>query len=666
MRKFSPALHLMIIALSMFSTQVFSQIDSTLFKQGYESFRKADYMSSSQVLSEFIDKYPEVPDGYYQRGIVLFRMGDQHQACSDLVRARELKYKAPFVPYICEYKRTLEFLSDYYYHDIKLDSSLDYRPHYTMKDTLRGALRPERNCFDVTFYDLSVRIIPRNKSVKGHNHIFFNVLEPTTRIQLDLFENMIIDSIRWNGQTLTYTRRYDAVFIDFPSELNKGSVQKVSFYYHGVPRIAVRAPWDGGFDWDRENLRRRWVGVACQHLGASCWWPNKDHLSDEPDSMRINLEVPARYEGISNGVMTGTKRVGLHYRRYSWFVHYPINNYNVTFYMGRYKKIVDSLMTDQGKLKIEYFVLPEHYKLAQTYFKQTLRVLEDFNEFFGTYPFIKDKFSLVESSYSGMEHQSAIAYGNSFGSKESRTYEKCDDDYIIVHEAAHEWWGNSVSCGDFADAWIHEGFATYAELMYLEKKMGYEKGYIPQLRKYREQIFNFWPMVEHRDVNEYAFASGDIYMKGATVIDNLRCTINNDSLFFKILHDFPVDFKYSIVTSQDFITYVNTKTGDNYDAFFKKFLYDRFPPVLTYDYKIDGKDIILVFKWDGVDTGFKMPFCIRYDGNRAKRIMATSEAQAVRLDNTSTFNFYTPFAAFKGCEKNGYTYYWTKKSEGLK
>ncbi len=649
-----------LFQLFLFST--YGQWDTTLWNGSLKDLADKDYTSAYSKLDLLVQKAPYAPEVFYNRGVLMFRTGDAEQGCLNIRLAKEMKLKKAVVPVICDKKELIKSLNEFFYKGVKLDSALDYRPHYTLKDTLRGKLRAERTCFDVTFYNLTVRIIPFGKKIKGHNIIDFKIVEPTHRIQLDLFSNLFIDSIVWNHHALKYSRIYDAVFVEFPETLEKGTQQQLTFYYHGQPRRAVKAPWDGGFDWKRERILNHWVGVACEQLGASCWWPNKDHLTDEPDSMQIHLEVPKAYQAISNGTLQSVEKAHGGYARYNWTVHYPINNYNVTFYMGKFKHFTDTLNAGSQVVKMEYYVLPQHLKKAQDYFKQTKDIVRIYNDLFGVYPFIKDKFCLVESSYAGMEHQNCIAYGNDYGKDKSR--ESLEGyDQLIVHEAAHEWWGNSVSCGDMAEAWIHEAFATYAELLFLEKTVGYERGYLPLLRRYRDQIVNFWPMVHHFDVNEYSFASNDIYMKGAALLDNLRCTIDNDSIFFSILKDFQLKYKYQVVRSQDFVDMVNSYTHDDYTAFFKKFLYDAKLPVLRYKFSKTDNNIELTCRWENVDPGFKMPFCIRLDKDRSIRIMATDTDQSIVLENTSTFNFFTQYVGFKGCLKNCYTYYWTRKTE---
>ncbi|NJK85639.1 MAG: M1 family metallopeptidase [Bacteroidales bacterium] len=285
--------------------------------------------------------------------------------------------------------------------------------------------------------------------------------------------------------------------------------------------------------------------------------------------MMIRLKVPKGYTAVSNGTLKKQFRSEAKYDQFEWFVSYPINNYNVTFYLGKFEYFSDSVEIQGDNLLLKYYVLPYNLEKAKTHFEQSKQILKAYSKFFGKYPFMRDGFGLVESPYEGMEHQTAIAYGNSYSNVENNTYRKKEFDYIIVHEAAHEWWGNAVSAVDMADIWIHEGFATYAEFLLVEDVYGKDE-YNYEINQKRKFIFNFWPVVENYDVNENSFASNDVYTKGAMILHCLRSTINNDSLFFKIIRDFFKENEFNVVTTQQFIDLVNQSTGKNFTPFFKK------------------------------------------------------------------------------------------------
>ncbi len=652
---------LLILVFAFLFINSFSQDPDVIWQEGLKKFEEKDFHGVIEKMNEYLEIISSQPYAIYNRGIAKLNLGDIEGACADLSLSEKLgfKVKKQLFSYLCIKDEKFKFLKKAYYKHTDIFPENGCRPYYTRKDTLRGALRPERTCFDVLFYNLTVRIIPKGKKITGENEIYFMVTEPSDRIQIDLFDNYLINSITWNGRPLKYSREYNAVFIDFPQVLHPKEHHSIVISYSGKPDKAKNPPWEGGFVWKKDNQKKHWVGVACEHLGASSWWPNKDHLTDEPDSMKINIEVPIKYKAISNGILRNVVKAGGGYDRYEWFVSYPINNYNVTFYMGHYEYLTDTLQLNDKSLLMKYYVLPYHTEKAKQHFKQANKVVKFYSNVFGEYPFINDGFGLVESPYAGMEHQSAIAYGNDYGVKNDEMYRNSVYDYIIVHEAAHEWWGNSVSAGDMADIWIHEGFATYAELLFLEKMFGKDE-YNYELNEKRKTIFNFWPLVQNYNVNENSFASNDVYTKGATLLHCLRCTINNDSLFFRIIKEFCVEKKYKIVTTNDFIEFVNYHTKDNYHSFFKKYLYDTGLPVLKYKIQEKDTNLIFTFHWEEVDEGFKMPFCIRTNDGKALRIEGTTEEKQVTLSNTKWFNFYNEWQNLDGVVDNSYTYFHTK------
>ncbi len=650
------------VVLLLLSLPAFSQDLSKVWDEGLDKFKQKDFLGFYEDMNLLIKYIPDNAGIYYNRGVALLNMGDQDGACADFSTAEKLGFKEnkSFRSYQCDPMFKLKILEKEFYPDTRLYEKYDWRPAYTLKDTLRGSLRPERTCYDVYFYNLTVRIIPAGKKISGKNEIYFQVMDTTHTIQIDLFNNLDIYSIKWNNTDLTFKRIYDAVFITFPKQLKPGSKEMIAVSYGGKPVKAVNPPWQGGFVWKKDKDKNRWVAVACEQLGASSWWPVKDHLSDEPDSMQINMEVPEKYKAVCNGNLRAVVPAGKKYNRYEWFVSYPINSYDVTFYMGNYVEFTDTLKYHGDNLLMQYNVLPYDLDTAKKYFQQAKEVVSYYSDIFGRFPFWKDGYSLVESPYEGMENQTAIAYGNNFNKNNNQVYRNNKYDYIIVHESAHEWWGNSVTASDMADAWLHEGFATYAEYLFLEHIYGKEE-YLYELNDKMNYIFNFWPMVENYGVNENSFASNDIYTKGATLLHCLRCTINNDSLFFSILKNFCVTNKFKQISSSDFINYVDKQTGESYDAFFDKYLHDNRLPVLTYSYHKEGDDIVFTYKWEQVEEGFKMPFALSLDNDNAIRLEGTTSDQTIRLKNTSTFNFFNQYLGYKGAPDNSFTYYWTSE-----
>ncbi|MBN1158806.1 MAG: M1 family metallopeptidase [Bacteroidales bacterium] len=634
------------------------QEPDSLWNVSLEKFGRNDFHGVVEDMNRLLEVVPGLPSAIYNRGIARLNLGDRDRACSDMELARSLGLKehGDYIDYVCNDEIIRESMIRSYYEHTRVYPEFGYRPLYTLADSLRGALRPERTCFDVFFYDLTIKIIPKRKRVEGINRIHFHVKESSRCIQIDLFDNLKIREIIWNGQKLDLTRKYHAVFIEFPEELNVGEDHTISISYCGKPVVAPNPPWEGGFVWEHDLQKNFWSGVACEHLGASCWWPNKDHLTDKPDSIRITLDVPRDYQAVSNGDLRKVIKEGKKYDRFVWFVSYPINNYNVTFYLGKYEEFHDMLILEQDTLMLDYYVLPHNMDRARKHFEQTRDILEFYIGVFSEYPFQRDGFGLVESPYEGMEHQSAIAYGNDY---ENNGYRNDLYDYIIVHEAAHEWWGNSVSAGDMADAWIHEGFATYAEYLFLESRFGRSE-YMYELQENSRFIFNIWPLVQHRDVNENTFASNDIYNKGAMILHCLRCTINEDSLFFRIIKDYAQSRRHQVVTSDDFISFVSRYTKQDYRPFFDKFLYETRLPVLSYSYDKQDEDLMIRYRWTEVGDGFRMPLAIETDLEETYRLEASAEWKVLRVPGATWFNFFNTRKGYEGCPVNSFTYYWTK------
>lgn len=453
------------------------------------------------------------------------------------------------------------------------DYKIYKRKNYKRADSLRGALRPERTCFDVYYYDLTVRIPEKKGEIEGQNLIHFRIKEPTNRIQIDLFDNMEIGSITTLENTdLKYEREKNAIFIDFPNTLQVNDLQIVKIVYNGKPKINQGTYGDTGFHWDKDRQGRPWYGVTCEQVGASLWWPNKDHLSDEPDSMRIHLQVPSDLYCISNGILENSELVGQE-TIYHWFVQNPIDNYNVTFYLGNYiRTIIPYNYLDKEK-EIEIYTLDYTSDRIEEYFLFVPEMIGFFEEVYGDYPFWNDKFAIVQSSYRGMEHQSCLAIGKSLTISNWYYTYGIPWHSTLIHEIAHEWWGNSISISDMADAWLQEGLATYSEMLFIEAAYGIERynASIEQLKKYIEYEY---PVVGNRDVNDNTFSNGDIYQRGACIVHELREEIGKENLL-KVLFTFQQTYKKKTVTTQDFINTVNEVTGNDYTKFLMDKLYKK-------------------------------------------------------------------------------------------
>lgn len=509
--------------------------------------------------------------------------------------------------------------------------------HFTEADTLRGMLRPERTCYDVTFYDLNIKINPTEQSIKGYVDIFYDVEDNFERLQVDLFDNMNIEKIVFKEKELKYTRQHHAVFVEFPMQM-KGNKGVFRVHYNGKPIVAKNAPWDGGFVWKKDRNNDPWIGVACEGTGASLWWPNKDHLSEEPDSMSIRVAVPSELMCVANGNLRNTEQVEGNYTRYDWFVSYPINNYNVSVNIAKYEHFSDTYIAFDGdSLDLDYYVLPYHLKRAQRHFQQVHKVLACFERYFGKYPFWDDGYALVETPYLGMEHQSAIAYGNGFmrGYRGGMIPKDMNWDYIIVHETGHEYFGNSISSNDHGEMWIHESFTTYMEALYVECIYDYENA-LRYLKSQVSFIANMEPMLAPLDVNYTKFAASDHYFKGSMVLNTLRHAIGDDAVWFDCLRSFYQRYEKSHVVTQDFIDFVNQCTKKDFSSFFDQYLRYPKPPTFEYTLKDNGTEsTVLKYRWNADASGFDMPILVGEKGN-FQRISPRADWQQITLPIATT------------------------------
>jgi aminopeptidase N len=482
---------------------------------------------------------------------------------------------------------------------------------FTHSDTLRGFLSAERICFDVHYYHLRVTIDTATHSISGSNEIVFTTLSQTERIQLDLFANMTIDSIVFHRLHLAFERDSNAFFVDFPGYLMENTQQTIKVFYHGVPVQAKKAPWDGGFVWKRDAKGNPWIGVACEGVGASLWWPNKDHLSDEPDSMRISCEVPKGLQCVANGNLERVEKSTTS-STFHWMVHYPINNYNVTMNIGDYVHFSEYYFSGKDSMSCDYYVLPEHFEKAKEHFKQVKPMLAIYEQLFGSYPFWQDGYALVETPYLGMEHQGAISYGNQY----MRGYlgqqmPGIDFDYIIVHESGHEYWGNSVSVKDYADLWIHEGFCTYTEALYVEQRYGYATA----LRYLQGQLLgidNDMAIIGPYNVN--AEGSGDRYNKGAWMLHTIRNVIKNDSLWFATLKGICLDFKFKTVDSKEIENYLSQHLKVDLTALFDQYLRKKALPILRVVVDEKCRKVLLTVRLESAVAALSLPVQYSVDG----------------------------------------------------
>lgn len=489
----------------------------------------------------------------------------------------------------------------------------------TRKDSLQGGLRPERTCYDVLRYDLNIKVNPTEQSVSGYNRISFKVVSETSKIQVDLFDNMQVDSIVYNNKKLAYKREFNAVFIDFPIALQATTKQSLKFYYSGKPIIAKKAPWDGGFIFSQDAQGKPWIGVACQGTGASLWYPVKDSQSDEPNyGATIKVAVPNGLMDVSNGRFMGSEDLKNGYTRWDWEVKNPINTYSINVNIADYVHIHDNY---KG-LDLDYYVLRENEEKAKAHFEQVKPMMDCFQAKFGAYPFANDGYKLVETPYLGMEHQSAVAYGNHYmdgylGSDRSKTGIGLLFDYIIIHESGHEWFGNSITSKDTADMWIHEGFTTYTEAVFVECQYGYDKAqlYINGLKRH---IDNKEPIIGPYGVNKEG--SGDMYEKGALMLNTIRHVVNNDEKWWKLLLKYSETFHNKIIDTETVVNFFNAETGMTLNPVFDQYL--RHASIPSLELKITkGK---LQYRWNADEAKFAMPVVIKIKGKETRITPSTT------------------------------------------
>jgi aminopeptidase N len=485
----------------------------------------------------------------------------------------------------------------------------------TRQDTLRGSIGPGRDWWDVMVYKIDVQPDYKSKTIKGRNQISFDVTkEGTDKImQVDLQVPMNIDSILLDNKKITaYKRDGNVYFIDFRNQnfnkagSGKSQLYNLIVYFSGKPRQAINPPWDGGWIWTKDKNGNPWMSVACQGLGASVWYPCKDHQSDEPDKgAMLTITVPDTLVAVANGRLIEKKQAGNGNTSYSWAVESPINNYNIVPYIGKYVTWhEDYIGENEKKLDCDYWVLDYNLEKAKKQFTQAKSMLKSFEYWFGPYPFYKDGYKLVEAPHLGMEHQSATAYGNQYmngylGSDLSGTGWGKKWDYIIIHESGHEWFANNISTKDIADMWVHEGFTMYSEVLYTQSQFGKEAGN-EYCRGIRNNISNDKPLIGPYGVNREG--SGDMYNKGANLLHTIRQVINDDSLFRQILRGLNKDFYHQTVTSRQVEEYISKKAGKDFSKVFDQYLRTVKIPVL--EYRLTRKAI--EYRWNNVVEGFNL------------------------------------------------------------
>ena len=494
---------------------------------------------------------------------------------------------------------------------------------------LRGSITPQRAWWDLNHYDLSVTVDPETQSISGKNTVTYTVLRKHNQLQIDLQEPMQLSKAVQDGEELEMKRQGDVYFISLKAKQKEGALQSIDLYWKGKPIIARRPPWDGGFTWSTDSNGKLFIATSNQGIGSSVWWPNKDHPADEVDSLDMHVTVPKNLVDVSNGRLVGIDSTNTT-KTYHWTVKNPINNYSVNLNIGDYVRFGESYQGEKGILDMDYWVLRENLDKAKEQFKQAPMMMKAFEHWFGPYPFYEDSFKLVEAPYLGMEHQSSVTYGNKYGngylgSDLSGSGWGLKFDFIIIHEAGHEWFANNITNKDVADMWIHEGFTAYSENLYLDYHFGKEAA-----REYvlgtRRIIQNDSPLIGTYNMNKRG--SGDMYYKGANILHMIRTLNENDEQWRQTLRGLNRDFYHQTITSKQVEDYISQKLGKDLSAFFNQYL--RTTKIPELEYKITGNE--LAFRYTNIVDYFDMPLIIETDTPKLNMwIFPTAEWKTITI-----------------------------------
>jgi aminopeptidase N len=483
---------------------------------------------------------------------------------------------------------------------------------FTKQDSLRGSITKERAWWDVKYYHLDIKVNPKDSTITGSNTIKYQVVQEYDRMQIDLQNPLEIYKVIQDGVELKYNREGNVFFIELVALQKPGAVKELTVFYGGKPKVAVNPPWDGGITWKKDGNGNPFIASSCQGLGASVWWPNKDHMYDEVESMLISVNVPGNLTNVSNGRLLSVKKLKDGTKTFNWYVSNPINNYGVNINIGDYVSFSEKYKGEKGDLDCSYYVLRDNLAKAKEQFKDVPRMLKAFEHWFGPYPFYEDSYKLVEAPYLGMEHQSSVTYGNGFkngyrGRDLSGTGWGLKFDFIIIHESGHEWFANNITYKDIADMWIHESFTNYSESLFVEYYYGKEAGF-EYVRGIRKNIQNDKPIIGHYDVNNEG--SSDMYYKGANMLHTLRQIVNDDEKWRTILRGLNSTFYHQTVSTKQIEDYLSVAIGMDLEPFFNQYLRDTRIPTLEYFFK----DSTLGFRWTNCVKGFNMPVKIFLNG----------------------------------------------------
>ena len=518
---------------------------------------------------------------------------------------------------------------------------MDEKNNFSRQDTLRGSITPERIWWDLTYYHLKVQVDPEKRYISGENTIKYTVLSANQTMQIDLQAPLNITKVTQDGKKLKILHDGNAHFITLTKQQVIGNTESIIVQYEGNPKEAIRAPWDGGFSWKKDANGKHFIATSCQGLGASVWWPCKDHMYDEVESMRISVTVPSHLMDVSNGRLESVENHG-ETTTYNWFVNNPINNYGVNVNIGDYTHFSEVFDGEKGPLSMDYYVLKDHLQKAKKQFTDAPKMMKAFEHWFGAYPFYEDGFKLVEVPYLGMEHQSSVTYGNEFkqgylGRDLSGTGWGLKFDFIIIHESGHEWFANNITDIDAADMWIHESFTNYSESLFLDYYYGKKAAseYVIGLRK---TIANKTPIIGKYNVNKSG--SSDMYNKGGNMLHTLRQLIDNDEKWRLILRKMNADFYHQTVTTKQIEDFLSKETGFNLNPFFNQYL--RTIKIPTLEHTVENKT--LKYRWTNTVANFEMPLKTTINGEE-KWIYPTSTWKNLALTSAGTSflideNFY--------------------------
>lgn len=517
---------------------------------------------------------------------------------------------------------------------------------YTYQDTLRGSLGEGRTWWDVLHYTVYVDPNFEQKSISGKVDIEFKVTGKGDVMQIDLQQPMQLNKAYLGDQELSYTRDGNVFFVKIDKALSVGTTHKLALSYSGNVQVAVRPPWDGGWIFAKDKMGRPWMSVACQGLGASVWFPCKDHQGDEPDhGATLKINAVDSLVAVGNGRLISKNKFEAGKTTWEWEVKNPINNYNIIPYIGKYVSFEETYAGEKGKLDCNYWVLDYNLDKAKNQFQQVSPMLKAFEHWFGPYPFYEDGFKLVESPHLGMEHQSAVAYGNGYqngyrGRDLSGSGWGLKWDFIIIHESGHEWFGNNITTNEVADMWVHEGFTNYSETIFTTYHYGKEAGdaYVQGTRKLIE---NKSPIIGKYGVNEEG--SGDMYYKGGNLVHYVRQLFDNDEKFRMALREMNQRFYHKITTSEEVEKFWSEKTGKDLTSLFNQYLRETKVPTL----EVTRQANKLKYRWSDCLSDFNAPVRIQVNNELIwvtpttnwKEYKSKNKLESVQVDK----NFYVGF-----------------------